>query len=112
MKKTVYRAEFIEEFKAMGYNESFSYAGLSALFHYLTELEEDTGVEVELDVDALRCDFWETTLDEIRDDYDGLLPDRDEGEDDCDYRERCLDVLRYHTEVIEVADDTVIIKGF
>jgi hypothetical protein len=110
MKKTVYRAEFIEEFKVMGRNESFSYAGLSALFHYLTELEEGTGIETELDIGALCCDFWEATLDEIRN--DGLLPDRDEGEDDYDYRERCLDALRCHTEVIEVSDETVIIQRF
>lgn len=39
--------------------ENFSYKGLTALYDYLIEWEEDSGEQIELDVIALCCDFQE-----------------------------------------------------
>ncbi len=40
-------------------NAAWSYNGAKALAEYLEEYEEDCGVELELDVVALRCEFTE-----------------------------------------------------
>ena len=58
MKKSIGYYEFRNEFQAIRPN-NFSYDGLGALFDYLIELEEDTGIELELDVIAICCDFEE-----------------------------------------------------
>lgn len=51
--------------------DNFTYEGLRALFDYLTEIEEETGEEIELDVIALCCEFSEITEVEFRDNYEG-----------------------------------------
>ena len=38
---------------------NFSYEGLTALYDYLIQLEEDIGEEIDLDVIALCCDYSE-----------------------------------------------------
>ena len=69
MKQTVNFYEFRNAFKDYGREDNFSYAGLSVLFDYLTEYEEDTGAEVTLDVIALCCDFTESTIEDALNDY-------------------------------------------
>lgn len=58
MKQTVNFTNFCDAFRNLRPN-NFSYEGLQALFDYLTELEDDTGQEIELDVIALCCDYTE-----------------------------------------------------
>lgn len=58
MKQTITLYKFREEFNNMR-PDSFSYEGLEALFNYLVDMEEDTGVELELDVIQLCGDFSE-----------------------------------------------------
>ena len=50
--------------------DNFSYEGLEVLFDSLENLEDDTGNEIELDVVAICCDFQESTVDEVIQDYD------------------------------------------
>jgi hypothetical protein len=57
MYKTISEFNFREAFTVRP--DNFSYAGLTALYEYLTQLEEDTGQEIELDPIALCCDFTE-----------------------------------------------------
>ena len=59
MKKTTTVSEFIDSFDKMGRGDSFSYKGFQALFSYLSEYEEATGEEIELDVVAIDGDFAE-----------------------------------------------------
>ena len=69
MKKTIDRYEFIAEMDDY-YGNGFSCDGLSALFDYLTELEEDTGEEIEFDPVALNMQYSEMSIyDFIRDYY-------------------------------------------
>ena len=49
--------DFKEAFKIRKSN--FSYEGLNALYEYLTNFEEETGKEIELDVIAICCDYSE-----------------------------------------------------
>ena len=59
MKQQITETMFMDAFDSMGRGDSFTYAGLSALFEYLEEYENETGEELELDVIALCCDFTE-----------------------------------------------------
>lgn len=75
MKISVTESMFKDQFAAYGRGDNFSWAGLSALFDYLEEMEQDTGEEWELDVIALCCDFTESDIDAIANDYDLDLSD-------------------------------------
>lgn len=67
MKITVTESMFIGQFEAYGRKDNFSYAGLSALFEYC---EDCLGEDWELDVIALCCDFTESDIDTIANDFD------------------------------------------
>ena len=69
MKTTVSLYDFREAFRARGRAEQFSYEGLEVLFDYLEQYEDETGEELELDVIALCCDFYEDTVGAIADNY-------------------------------------------
>ena len=51
------------------YKNNFSYDGLTALYDYLTQLEEDTGEEFELDICFFCCDYAEYTIKEYNRDF-------------------------------------------
>jgi hypothetical protein len=59
MKKTINEFNFVMAFDEMGMGANFSRAGRYALYEYLTDLEEDCGIEYELDVIGLCCEFTE-----------------------------------------------------
>ena len=76
--------EFCDAFRDMDRNENFSYAGKRVLFQYLESLSEDTGSDIELDVIALCCEYYENDIDTIiseyrididTDDFDGMNED-------------------------------------
>ena len=97
--KTLNEHDFRQAF--IGYNrgEQFSYNGLTALFEWLEELAEDTGVPYELDVIALCCEFTEyENLQEIQENYSSTKLDN-------------IDDLQDHTAVIEF-DGGIIIQDF
>ena len=71
MKTTVSKSDFIREFKDFNRVSNFGYDGLVALYEYLTELEDDTGEELELDVIALCCDLYRhESIEEYNSNYD------------------------------------------
>lgn len=51
--------DFYNEFKDYDRLDNFSYEALEQLYNYYEELEEDTGVPVELDVIAICCEWTE-----------------------------------------------------
>jgi len=57
MKQTIDAHAFREAFRMYGRHEQFCDDGLLALFEYLTDLESDTGDEMELDVIGICCDY-------------------------------------------------------
>ena len=70
MKQTVDEYDFERAFKDYDRSNNFSRCGLSALYEYLPEYEADTGVELELDVIGLCCDFTEyESLEDFRNSY-------------------------------------------
>ena len=75
MKTTVSLHDFREAFRTASRTDNFSYEGLELLFEHLEQYEEDAGEELELDVVALCCDYYEQDAAGIADDYDLELPD-------------------------------------
>ena len=57
MKQDVSKSTFIDAFKIR--KDNFSYEGLTALYEFLTDFEEATEKEIELDVIALCCEYSE-----------------------------------------------------
>ena len=69
MKQTINLSQFRDAFMAVR-PDNFSYEGLEVLFDSFESLDDDTGNDSELDVIAICCEFSESTLDEIVDNYD------------------------------------------
>lgn len=85
--------DFMEAFRNMDMYDQFGYEALSALFDYIEDVEQDTGVEIDLDVVDICCDYTVSTLKEVRDAYDL--------DEDVDVLEYLMD----NTVVVEELDD-------
>ena len=97
---------FRNTFLISDYKNKFSYEGLTALYDYFEELEDDLceSIEcesIEFDLIAIACEYSELTIDELRDNYS---IDKD------------IDVIKYlqeNTIVIEIENsDSVIIQDY
>lgn len=85
--------QFREAFRIAGRMDQFSYEGLEVLFDYLDNLSEDTGEPIELDVVALCCEYYESSIEELIDNYDIDLSGVDEDDPDS-----IIDVVREYLE--------------
>ena len=74
--------QFREAFRLAGRMDQFSYEGLEVLFDYLEELSESTGEPIELDVVALCCDYYESSIEELIVNYNIDVSDADGDEDE------------------------------
>jgi len=80
--------------------DNFSYEGLGALYDWLIDLEEDIGVDQELDVIGLCCDFAEYgDLAEFQADYNAE-----------EYA--CIEDIEECTTVIRFGDGSFIVQQF
>lgn len=86
--KTFNENDFINEFKAYNRMDNFSFKGLRILFESLEETAIDCGINIEMDVIALCCEYSEDTLADIIDNYDIDVSD-------------CIDI----EDVIETVED-------
>jgi len=100
MKTSVNYYDFAKAFEDYGRGKQFP-TGLSALFDYLEELENDLGEEFELDVIGLCCEYTE---------YDNIEEfQRDYGADDYPDMDSIMDV----TTVIPIdGSDAFIVADF
>lgn len=69
MKTTITFSAFVDAFHNMGRDIQFSYEAKRELFDYLEQYEQDCGEEIELDVIALCCDYAESDINTIIQDY-------------------------------------------
>ena len=107
MKQSINVYQFHDAFIHADRKENFSYAGLIALYGYLTDLEDDLGEELELDVIALCCDYSEHDLDDLQREYGNYNGQQWESVEDA------LVWFEERTTVIPVDDDDrVIIQAF
>lgn len=74
--------QFREAFRLAGRMDQFSYEGLEVLFDYLENLSEDTGEPIELDVVALCCEYYESSIEELIDNYNIDVSDADGDENE------------------------------
>lgn len=78
MKTTVDKYDFRRAFLDIR-PDQFSLAALDLLFEYFEQYEQDTEQEIELDVIAICCDFYESSIEEIAENYsidiEGLEPE-------------------------------------
>lgn len=111
MKITVTEGMFKNQFKVYGCEDNFSSVGLSALFDYFEECEQDVREELELDVIAICCDFTEGDTDSIASDYDIDLSECEGLEDRFNM---VLDYLESETFVIYSDEDagTILYANF
>jgi len=83
------------------YSENFSYSGLTALYDYFSELEDELGESIEFDYISIVGEYSELTIDELRDNY---------------FIDKDIDVIEYlqeNTIVIEIENsDSVIIQDY
>ena len=77
-------SQFREAFRLAGRGDQFSYEGLEVLFDYLENLSEDTGEPIELDVIDLCCDYAESSIEELIEEYDIDVSDADGDEDEIE----------------------------
>ena len=100
MKEDVDIHRFIEAFRDLDREESFTREGFKSLYEYLTEYEDSTGQELEVDPIAYDCDFTEyADLSEFHENYDKEnYPD--------------MESIQDVTTVISVNDDAFIIQNF
>jgi len=108
MKQTVNFSTFQSEFENIRPN-NFSYEGLTWLFDFIEQQENDTGIEQELDVIALCCDFTESTYEEVMNDYN--LAD-EEFLNDEDRPQAVIDYLNDETMIIGYNDNTIVYLNF
>jgi|LSQX01.3.fsa_nt_gb hypothetical protein len=105
MYKTISEWEFRDEFKAYGREDQFSYTGLGALYDFYTDLENETGEQIELDVIAICCEWSEYgTIEEIVQDYENSVPDVNPNDytDIDEYKDDFMFSLARNTTIIEL----------
>ena len=90
--------QFREAFRLAGRMDQFSYEGLEVLFDYLDNLSEDIGEPIELDVVALCCDYYESSIEELIDNYNIDVSEVDEDDPDS-IIEVVREYLEYNTSV-------------
>lgn len=98
MKQTITFSDFTDAFRDSGRENQFSYDAKRVIYDYLTMLEDDCGIEMELDVIAICCDFSEDHYSDIAQNYDIDLEDA-EGDEDEEL-ELVKKHLEYHTSVL------------
>ena len=92
---------FRNTFLTSDYKNNFSYDGLTALYNYFEELEDDTGQTIEFDLIAIAGEYSELTIDELRDNYS------------IDIDIDVIEYLQENTIVIEIENsDRVIIQVY
>ena len=92
MKRTINEHDFVNAFQGT-YKNQFSNEGKLALYEYLTQLEEDTGFEMELDAIGICCEYSEY------EDFTEFLGDYEDYAKDHNIKN--TEDLQEHTQVIE-----------
>ena len=85
--------QFREAFRLAGRSDQFSYEGLEVLFDYLDNLSDETREPIELDVTALCCDYYESSIEELIDNYNIDLSEVNEDDPDS-----IIEVVREYLE--------------
>lgn len=110
MKQSVNFNDFIDAFKAYDRYDGYGYEALEVIFDYLEEYEDSYGVEVELDVISICCDYTVQDHTGIAQDYSIDLSDAEGNSDEEE--QIVLDYLNYHTMVLGQCDTGIVYQVF
>ena len=92
---------FRDTFLTSAYSENFSYGGLTALYDYFSELEDELCESIEFDLIAIAGEYSELTIKDLRDNY-SINKDIN-----------VIEYLQKNTIVIEIENsDSVIIQDY
>ena len=103
--------QFREAFRLAERGDQFSYEGLEVLFDYLDNLSEDTGEPIELDVIALCCEYYESSIEELINNYNIDLSEVDE-DDPSSIIEVVREYLEDNTSVCGQVSDGFVYAAF
>jgi hypothetical protein len=107
MKQTINQYQFADQFSKIR-PDNFSRAALFALFDYYTEVEEDSGEELEFDPIAICCDWSEYPSALVAAEDFGFEPNEDD--DDDDKERAALEWLRENTQVIGAGGSVIVLS--
>ena len=96
---TIDKHDFADAFKRYNRQDQFSPEGLEVLFDYLDNLSEDTEEPIELDVVALCCEYYESSVEDIVRDYNIDCTIDGEPMDEEEIKETVREYLEYKTSV-------------
>ena len=102
--------QFREAFRLAGRMDQFSYEGLEVLFDYLDNLSDDIGEPIEPDVIALCCEYYESSIDELIENYDIDVSDAEGDEEEI--KSTVEEYLQYNTTVCGEVDDGFVYAAF
>jgi len=117
MKQNVSEYAFRDAFLSSSRKDNFSYNGLTALYDYLIELEDDCDNEIEFDMIAICCEFseYETAVEAASNyfEFEGMHFDEDGNETETadEVEDKALEFLQDNTQVI-VFDGGIIIQDY
>jgi hypothetical protein len=106
MKQTITLTQFQDSFNRMDRGSQFSHEALEVLFNYIEQYEQDCGVEIELDVIALCCEYSEAHPEDIAKNYNIALYGTETPEE---LASTVLETLYDHTTVAGVCPDGAIV---
>ena len=107
--QTVDLYQFREAFRRMNRQNQFGYEGLEVLFDYLDNLSDDIGEPIELDVIALCCEYYESSIDELIENYDIDVSD---AADEFEKEDIVRDYLTENTVVCGEVDGGFVYAAF
>ena len=102
MKQSINFYQFREAFIRMNRQNNFPGNGLSVLWDYFEQLEQDIGEELEFDVVGICCDYSQNHWQDIADNY---RIDLSEAEDDEERKQIVIEYLEDSTCFIGEAND-------
>jgi len=101
--------QFADMFKQSSRANQFSYEALEAIYDYLEDYSRDTGENVELDIVAICCEWYEMTWQEVAEQYKVDLSDCT----DDDERIKAVDeYLWENTMSIGLSDGVFVFAAF
>ena len=109
------RSDFVNAFERYNRMDNFSREGLEVLFDYLEDYSDSTGEPIELDVIALCCEYEESSIQEIIDNYAVEGTEPEEGEEaftDEEIRQIVHDFLLANTSVCGETSDGFVYACF
>lgn len=111
MKTTITETQFKQAFRDADRRDNFTNEALGMLFDYLEECEASTGEEMEFNVVAICCEYYEEYARDINDNYSLELDLFDM--DDAEAAEAVAEALNDHTSVIGTTSaGTVVFQAY